>query len=234
MTYSSDIMIMCYEIDFFFFFVAAKKFVAGIQFCRSATGFGSDNFFMKRPPSPLLCLLQLQYCLTFGDCCLDYEQECLPTADDLPPGCDFGDPLHLCESRHQGQDFQRDHLNLTAKNIGSGDLEELISLLPNVSNTVNSVFDLELRIRSKCRKEYRCVQTSQYDYYLLIGECGDPSFFNSQLEHHCLITDHIYRSCQWLPMGITTATSTAPFAMGFNTTVYISGHSKWPALTASY
>ena len=34
-----------------FFFVAAKKFVAGIQFCRSATSFGSDNFFfMKRPP----------------------------------------------------------------------------------------------------------------------------------------------------------------------------------------
>ena len=38
---------MCYEMDFF---VAAKKFVAGIQFCRSATSFGSDNFFMKRPP----------------------------------------------------------------------------------------------------------------------------------------------------------------------------------------
>ena len=31
------------------FFVAAKKFVAGIQFCRSATSFGSDKFFMKRP-----------------------------------------------------------------------------------------------------------------------------------------------------------------------------------------
>ena len=45
MTYSSDIL--CYEMDFF---VAAKKFVAGIQFCRSATSFGSDNFFMKRPP----------------------------------------------------------------------------------------------------------------------------------------------------------------------------------------
>ena len=30
-----------------FFFVAAKKFVAGIQF---ATSFGSDNVFMKRPP----------------------------------------------------------------------------------------------------------------------------------------------------------------------------------------
>ena len=45
MTYSSDIM--CYEIDFF---VAAKKFVAGIQFCRSATSFGSDKSFMKRPP----------------------------------------------------------------------------------------------------------------------------------------------------------------------------------------
>ena len=34
------------------FFVAAKKFVAGIQFCRSATSFGSDIFFMKRPPPP--------------------------------------------------------------------------------------------------------------------------------------------------------------------------------------
>ena len=49
MTYSSDIM--CYEMDFF---VAAKKFVAGIQFCRSATSFGSDTFFMKRPPPGLV------------------------------------------------------------------------------------------------------------------------------------------------------------------------------------
>ena len=45
---------ICYEIDFFF--VAAMKFVAGIQFCRSATTFGSDKSFMKRPPGlpPLL------------------------------------------------------------------------------------------------------------------------------------------------------------------------------------
>ena len=53
MTYSSDKF--DYEMDFF---VAAKKFVAGIQFCRSATCFGSDNFFMKRPPGlPYLTFL---------------------------------------------------------------------------------------------------------------------------------------------------------------------------------
>ena len=47
MTYSSDKF--DYEMDFF---VAAKKFVAGILFCRSATSFHSaaTKCFMKRPP----------------------------------------------------------------------------------------------------------------------------------------------------------------------------------------
>ena len=35
------------------FFVAAKKIVAGIQFCRSATSFGSDKFFNETPPPPV-------------------------------------------------------------------------------------------------------------------------------------------------------------------------------------
>ena len=35
-----------------FLFVAEKKFVAGIQFCRSATSFGNDKSFYETPPPP--------------------------------------------------------------------------------------------------------------------------------------------------------------------------------------
>ena len=129
---------------------------------------------------PLICQCD-PTCLVFGDCCLNYEQECLQNTAHVPVECDYK------ESHQEGRGRQ-DYLNRTLSGIGSLyplNLGELMATLPNITQTVNEDFDLELRLLSECKEKYSCIQTSQFEHYFLISYCGDPAFFGSNLEYLC-------------------------------------------------
>ena len=134
-------------------------------------------------PLPIICQCD-KMCLHYGDCCLDYEQECLSTASH-PSSRGIFMPLDGDIISSEDSEWSLDDDGFQA----SDDSLEVTFTDSDIIGIPNKEFNLTMRLHAWTFEKKSCTKTSDVDFFLLTSRCLNQSYSGTSVEYLCQFQD---------------------------------------------